>query len=71
VKYAQEAEGYAEYALFATGVQADPATMVDLLDYWSRRLRRASIWTTVTSLPGALHTAGKDEAVPAIVEKPW
>jgi hypothetical protein len=31
VKYAQETEGYAQYALYATGVQADSATMIDLL----------------------------------------
>ena len=48
VKYAKEAEGYAEYALYATGVQADAATMVDLLGLLERRVPRASTWTRVT-----------------------
>jgi hypothetical protein len=70
VKYAQEAEGYAEYALFATGVQADPATMVDLLALLEQQSPKSKYLDQgYDAYLAALHSAGKDDAVPAIVEK--
>ena len=70
VKYAKEAEGYAEYALFATGVQADPATMVDLLGLLEQQAPKSKYLDEgYEAYLGALHSAGKDDAVPAIVEK--
>jgi hypothetical protein len=70
VKYAKEAEGYAEYALFATGVQADAATMVDLLGLLEQQSPKSKYLDQgYEPYLAALHSAGKDEAVPAIVEK--
>lgn len=70
VKYAKEAEGYAAYALFATGVQADPATMVDLLGLLEQQAPKSKYLDEgYEAYLGALHSAGKDDAVPAIVEK--
>ena len=70
VKYAKEAEGYAEYALFATGVQADAATMVDLLGLLEQQSPKSKYLDQgYEPYLAALHSAGKDEAVPAVVEK--
>jgi tetratricopeptide (TPR) repeat protein len=70
VKYAKEAEGYAEYALFATGVQAEPATMVDLLGLLEQQSPKSKYLDQgYDAYLAALHQAGKDDAVPAIAEK--
>ena len=70
VKYAKEAEGYAEYALYATGVQADAATMVDLLGTLEQQSPKSKYLDEgYETYLAALHSAGKDDAVPAIVEK--
>ena len=70
VKYAKEAEGYAEYALYATAVQAEPATMVDLLGMLEAQSPKSKYLDQgYQAYLAALHQAGKDEAIPAIVEK--
>ena len=70
VKYAKEAEGYAEYALFATGVQAEPATMVDLLGLLEQQSPKSKYLDQgYDAYLAALHQVGKDDAVPAISEK--
>ena len=70
LKYAQEAEGYAEYALFATGVQAEPATMVDLLGLLEQQSPKSKYLDQgYDTYLAALHQVGKDEAVPALAEK--
>ena len=70
VKYAKEAEGYAEYALFATGVQAEPATMVDLLELLEQQSPKSKYLDQgYEAYLAALHQVGKDDAVPAIAEK--
>ena len=70
VKYAKEAEGYAEYALFATGVQAEPATLVDLLGLLEQQSPKSKYLDQgYDAYLAALHQAGKDDAVPAIAEK--
>jgi tetratricopeptide (TPR) repeat protein len=70
VKYAKEAEGYAEYALFATGVQAEPATMVDLLGLLEQQSPKSKYLDQgYDAYLAALHQVGKDDAVPAIAEK--
>jgi hypothetical protein len=70
VKYAKEAEGYAEYALFATAVQAEPATMVDLLGLLEQQSPKSKYLDQgYDAYLAALHQVGKDDAVPAIAEK--
>ena len=70
LKYAKEAEGYAEYALFATGVQAEPATMVDLMGLLEQQSPKSKYLDQgYEPYLAALHQAGKDDAIPAIVEK--
>jgi hypothetical protein len=70
VKYAQEAEGYAEYALFATGVQADAATMIDLLALLEQQSPKSKYLDQgYEAYLAALHQAGKDDAIPGIAEK--
>ena len=70
VKYAKEAEGYAEYALFATGVQAEPATLVDLLGLLEQQSPKSKYLDQgYDAYLAALHQVGKDDAVPAISEK--
>ena len=70
LKYAQEAEGYAEYALFATGVQAEPATMVDLLGLLEQQSPKSKYLDQgYDTYLAALHQVGKDAAVPALAEK--
>jgi hypothetical protein len=70
VKYAKEAEGYAEYGLFATGVQSDPAAMVELLGILEAQSPKSKYLDQgYDSYLAALHQAGKDDAVPAVVEK--
>jgi hypothetical protein len=70
VKYAKEVEGYAEYALYATGVQAEPAVMVDLLGTLEQQSPKSKYLDQgYAAYLAALHQAGKDDAVPAIVEK--
>jgi len=70
VKYAQEAQGYAEYALFAVGVQSDPATMVDLLGTLEQMSPKSKYLDQgYEAYLAALHQAGKDDAVPGIAEK--
>jgi hypothetical protein len=67
VKYAKEAEGYAEYALYAT---AEPATMVDLLGTLEAQSPKSKYLDQgYDAYLAALHQVGKDDAVPAIVEK--
>jgi hypothetical protein len=70
VKYAKEAEGYAEYALYATAVQSEPATMVDLLGTLEAQSPKSKYLDQgYDAYLAALHQVGKDDAVPAIVEK--
>jgi hypothetical protein len=70
VKYAQEAEGYAEYALYATGVQADAATMMDLLGLLEQQSPKSKYLDQgYEAYLAALHSAGKDDAIPGIAEK--
>ncbi|MGA9627991.1 MAG: hypothetical protein WBQ65_26190, partial [Bryobacteraceae bacterium] len=70
VKYAKEAEGYAEYALYATGVQADPATMVDLLGLLEQQAPKSKYLDQgYEAYLAALHEVGKDDAIPTIAEK--
>jgi hypothetical protein len=70
VKYAKEAEGYAEYGLFATGIQSDPAALVDLLGTLEEKSPKSKYLDQgYDAYLAALHQAGKDDAVPAIVEK--
>jgi hypothetical protein len=70
VKYAKEAEGYAEYALFATGVQADAATMVDLMGLLEQQSPKSKYLDDgYEPYLAALHSAGKDDAIPGIAEK--
>jgi tetratricopeptide (TPR) repeat protein len=70
VKYAQEAEGYAEYALYATAVQAEPATLVDLMGTLETQSPKSKYLDQgYEAYLAALHQLGKDDAVPAIVEK--
>ena len=70
VKYAQEAEGYAEYALYATGVQADAATMMDLLGLLEQQSPKSKYLDQgYQAYLAALHSAGKDDAIPGIAEK--
>ena len=70
VKYAKEAEGYAAYALFATGVQADAATMVDLMGLLEQHSPKSKYLDDgYEPYLAALHSAGKDDAIPGIAEK--
>ena len=70
VKYAKEAEGYAEYALYATAVQADPATMVDLMGLLEQQSPKSKYLDEgYEAYLAALHSAGKDDAVAAVAEK--
>jgi hypothetical protein len=70
VKYAKEVEGYTEYALFATGIQAEPAVMVDLLGTLETQSPKSKYLDQgYEAYLAALHQAGKDDAVPAIAEK--
>jgi hypothetical protein len=70
VKYAKEAEEYAAYALFATGIQADPATMVDLLGTLEQQSPKSKYLDDgYENYLAGLHAAGKDADIPAIAEK--
>ena len=70
VKYARETEGYAEYALYATGVQADSATMIDLLALLEQQSPKSKYLDQgYQAYLAALHSAGKDDAIPGIAEK--
>jgi hypothetical protein len=70
VKYAKEVEGYAEYALYATGVQAEPAVMVDLLGTLEQQSPKSKYLDQgYAAYLAALHSVGKDADVPAIAEK--
>jgi tetratricopeptide (TPR) repeat protein len=70
LKYAKEAEGYAEYALFATGVQAEPATMVDLLGLLEQQSPKSKYLDEgYEAYLAALHQVGKDDEIPGIAEK--
>ena len=70
VKYAKEAEGYAEYALFATAVQAEPATMVDLLGLLEQQSPKSKYLDQgYQAYLGALRQVGKEADIPAIVDK--
>jgi hypothetical protein len=70
VKYAKEAEGYAEYALYATGVQGGPAVMVDLLGLLEQQSPKSKYLDQgYEAYLAALHEVGKDDAIPAIAEK--
>jgi hypothetical protein len=70
VKYAKEIEGYAEYALYATGVQADSATMIDLLALLEQQSPKSKYLDQgYQAYLAALHSAGKDDAIPGIAEK--
>ena len=70
IKYAKEIEGYTEYALYATGVQAEPATMVDLLGLLEQQSPKSKYLDQgYEAYLAALHQVGKDDAIPAIVEK--
>jgi hypothetical protein len=69
VKYAQEAEGYAQYALFATGVQADAATMIDLLALLEQQSPKSKYLDQgYGAYLAALRQAGKDADIP-VAEK--
>ena len=70
IKYAREAQGYAEYALYATGVQADAATMIDLLGLLEQQSPKSKYLDQgYQAYLAALHSAGKDDAIPGIAEK--
>jgi hypothetical protein len=70
VKYAKEIEGYTEYALYVTGIQADPATMVDLLGTLETQSPKSKYLDEgYEAYLAALHQVGKDDAIPAIVDK--
>ena len=70
LKYAKEAEGYAEYALYATGVQADAATMVDLLGLLEAQSPKSKYLDQgYDAYLAALHQVGKDDAVAGIADK--
>ena len=70
LKYAKEAEGYAEYALYATGVQADAATMVDLLGLLEAQSPKSKYLDQgYQAYLGALRQVGKEADIPAIVDK--
>ncbi|HMD76999.1 MAG TPA: hypothetical protein VKG86_06465 [Terracidiphilus sp.] len=70
VKYAQEAQGYAEYALYATGVQAEPATMVDLLGTLEQMSPKSKYLDQgYQAYLAALRQVGKEADIPAIVDK--
>jgi hypothetical protein len=70
VKYAKEAEGYAEYALYATGVQADAATMVDLLGLLEAQSPKSKYLDQgYQAYLAALRQVGKEADIPAIVDK--
>jgi hypothetical protein len=70
IKYAKEAEGYAEYALYATGVQADAATMVDLLGLLEAQSPKSKYLDQgYDAYLAALHQVGKDDAVAGIADK--
>ena len=70
VKYAKEAEGYAEYALYATGVQAEPAVMVDLLGLLEQQSPKSKYLDQgYEAYLGALRQVGKEADIPAIVDK--
>ena len=70
VKYAKEIEGYAQYALYATGVQADSATMIDLLALLEQQSPKSKYLDQgYQAYLAALHSAGKDDAIPGIAEK--
>jgi len=70
VKYAKEAEGYAEYALYATAVQSEPATMVDLLGTLEAKSPKSKYLDQgYDAYLAALHQVGKDDAVAGIVDK--
>jgi hypothetical protein len=70
IKYAKEAEGYAEYALYATGVQAEPAVMVDLLGLLEAQSPKSKYLDQgYDAYLSALRQVGKEAEIPAIVEK--
>src|ERR1039458_9130670 len=70
VKYAKEAEGYAEYALYATAVQAEPATMVDLLGTLEAQSPKSKYLDQgYQAYLAGLRQVGKEADIPAIVDK--
>jgi hypothetical protein len=70
VKYAKEAEGYAEYALYATAVQAEPATMVDMLGTLEAQSPKSKYLDQgYQAYLAALRQVGKEADIPAIVDK--
>jgi hypothetical protein len=70
VKYAQEAEGYAEYALYATAVQTEPATLVDLMGTLETLSPKSKYLDQgYEAYLAALHQVGKDDTIPALAEK--
>jgi hypothetical protein len=70
VKYAKEAEGYAEYALYATAVQAEPATMVDMLGTLEAQSPKSKYLDQgYQAYLAALRQVGKEAEIPAIVDK--
>jgi hypothetical protein len=70
VKYATEAQGYAEYALYATAVQSNPATMVDLLGLLEQQSPKSKYLDQgYQAYLSALHQTGKDAEIPGIAEK--
>ncbi len=70
VKYAQEIEAYTEYALYATAVQSEPATMVDLLGTLEQQSPKSKYLDEgYEAYLAALHQVGKDADIPAIAEK--
>jgi hypothetical protein len=70
VKYAKEIEAYTEYALYATAVQGDPATMVDLMGTLETQSPKSKYLDQgYEAYLAALHQVGKDADIPAIAEK--
>jgi hypothetical protein len=70
VAHAKEVEGYTEYALYATGVQSEPAVMVDLMGTLQQQSPKSKYLDQgYQAYLAMLHQVGKDADIPAIAEK--
>jgi len=68
--HAKEVDVYTEYALYATGVQAPPATTVDLLSTLEAQNPKSKYWDQgYARYFVALHQTGAGAKIPGIAEK--
>jgi len=70
IAYSKEIEAFTEYALYATAIQSEPATLVDLMGILEQQSPKSKYLDQgYEPYLAALHQVGKDDAIPALVEK--